>query len=128
MRGSAAITQLRAHEKQTGARRRAVIVSCTGNTLTLGLTPTLSLTPALILTPTLTLGLNPTLSLTPTLTLPLTLTLTLAGNAHNSIVDLQNAGADLIWGKPMPNFTNGEMQLQLAPYLSASRTRQRMLP
>ena len=68
------------------------------------------------------------LSLTPTLTLPLTLTLTLAGNAHNSIVDLQNAGADLIWGKPMPNFTNGEMQLQLAPYLSTSRTRQRMLP
>ena len=73
MRGSAAIMDLRAHEAQAGARRRAVIVSCTGN----------------------------------------------AG--HRECVDLKKSGADLVWGKPMPNFTNDEMQNQLAPYLAASR-------
>ena len=73
MRGSAAIMDLRAHEAQAGARRRAVIVSCTGN----------------------------------------------AG--HRECVDLKESGADLVWGKPMPNFTNDEMQNQLAPYLAASR-------
>ena len=75
MRGSAAIMDLRAHEAQAGARRRAVIVSCTGN----------------------------------------------AG--HRECVDLKKSGADLVWGKPMPNFTNDEMQNQLAPYLAASCTR-----
>ena len=73
MRGSAAIMDLRAREAQAGARRRAVIVSCTGN----------------------------------------------AG--HRECVDLKKSGADLVWGKPMPNFTNDEMQNQLAPYLAASR-------
>ena len=76
MRGSAAIIELRAHEAQAGARRRAVIVSCTGN-------------------------------------------------APSSLVDLKNSGADLVWGKPMPNFTNNEMQNQLAPHLAASRTSSR---
>ena len=75
MRGSAAIITLRAREAaQTGPRRRAVIVSCTGNAL-------------------------------------------------SSLVDLKDSGADLVWGKPMPNFTNDEMQNQLAPYLAASRPR-----
>eukprot|EP00964_Phaeocystis_antarctica_P016252 scaffold8982_cov65-Phaeocystis_antarctica.AAC.1 len=71
MRGSAAITDLRAHEARAGAARRAVIVSCTGN-------------------------------------------------APSSLVDLKNSGADLVWGKPMPNFTNNEMQNELAPQLAAS--------
>ena len=76
MRGSAAIMELRAHEAQAGARRRAVVVSCTGN-----------------------------------------------AGGHKECVDLKKSGADLVWGKPMPNFTNNEMQNQLAPYLAASRTR-----
>ena len=42
---------------------------------------------------------------------------------HKECVDLKKSGADLVWGKPMPNFTNNEMQNQLAPYLAASRTR-----
>ena len=45
------------------------------------------------------------------------------GNALSSLVDLKDSGADLVWGKPMPNFTNDEMQNQLAPYLAASRPR-----
>ena len=73
MRGSAAILDLRAHEAQAGAARRAVIVSCTGNA--------------------------------------------------PSLVDLKNSGADLVWGKPMPNFTNNEMQNELAPHLAASLAR-----
>ena len=76
MRGSAAIMELRAHEAQAGACRRAVVVSCTGN-----------------------------------------------AGGHKECVDLKKSGADLVWGKPMPNFTNNEMQNQLAPYLAASRTR-----
>ena len=76
MLGSAAIKDLRAHEAQAGVRRRrAVVVSCTGN----------------------------------------------AG--HKECVDLKQSGADLVWGKPMPNFTNDEMQQQLAPYLAAACAR-----
>ena len=40
------------------------------------------------------------------------------GNA-SSITNLDGSGADLVWGKPMPNFTNGEMQNELAPQLAA---------
>ena len=69
MRGSAAITEVRAHEVRAGVARRAVIVSCTGNA--------------------------------------------------SSIANLDGSGADLVWGKPMPNFTNGEMQNELAPQLAA---------
>jgi hypothetical protein len=36
------------------------------------------------------------------------------------MVHLKNSGADLVWGKPMPNFTNNEMQNELAPQLAAS--------
>ena len=72
MRGSAAIAQIRAFEARTGAARRAVIVSCTGNALS------------------------------------------------SLAVDLKTSGADLVWGKPMPNFTNREMQDEVAPYLAAS--------
>ena len=72
MRGSAAIAQIRAFEARTGAARRAVIVSCTGNALS------------------------------------------------SLAVDLKTSGADLVWGKPMPNFTNREMQGEVAPYLAAS--------
>ena len=43
------------------------------------------------------------------------------GNALSSLAaDLRAAGADLVWGKPMPNFTNDEMQDELAPLLAAS--------
>jgi len=73
MRGTAAITHIRAHEAQTGTARRAVIVSCTGNV--------------------------------------------------SSPVDPNRSGADLVWGKPMPNFTNNEMQNELAPQLAASLAR-----
>uniref|UniRef100_A0A7S0F466 histidine kinase n=1 Tax=Phaeocystis antarctica TaxID=33657 RepID=A0A7S0F466_9EUKA len=73
MRGSAAITHIRAHEERTGTARRAVIVSCTGNV--------------------------------------------------SSPVDPNRSGADLVWGKPMPNFTNNEMQNELAPQLAASLAR-----
>ena len=71
MRGSAAITEVRAHEVRAGVTRRAVIVSwsCTGNA--------------------------------------------------SSITNLDRSGADLVWGKPMPNFTNGEMQNEFAPQLAA---------
>ena len=72
MRGSTAIAQIRAFEARTGAARRAVIVSCTGNALS------------------------------------------------SLAVDLKTSGADLVWGKPMPNFTNREMQGEVAPYLAAS--------
>ena len=42
------------------------------------------------------------------------------GNALSSLaVDLKASGADLVWGKPMPNFTNREMQNEVAPYLAA---------
>ena len=71
MRGSTAIGQIRAFEARTGAARRAVIVSCTGNALS------------------------------------------------SLAVDLKALGADLVWGKPMPNFTNREMQNEVAPYLAA---------
>ena len=71
MRGSTAIAQIRAFEARTGAARRAVIVSCTGNALS------------------------------------------------SLAVDLKASGADLVWGKPMPNFTNREMQNEVAPYLAA---------
>ena len=74
MRGSTAIAQIRAFEARTGAARRAVIVSCTGNALS------------------------------------------------SLAVDLKTSGADLIWGKPMPNFTNREMQREVAPYLAASES------
>ena len=70
MLGSAAIRQIRAHEAQTAATRRAVIVSCTGNALS------------------------------------------------SLAADLRASGADLVWGKPMPNFTNDEMQKELAPLLA----------
>ena len=40
------------------------------------------------------------------------------GNA-SSITNLDRSGADLVWRKPMPNFTNGEMQNELAPQLAA---------
>ena len=73
MRGSAAITDVRAHEARTGVARRAVIVSCTGNAA--------------------------------------------------SLTSLGESGADLVWGKPMPNFTNGEMQNELAPRLAESLAR-----
>ena len=73
MRGSAAITHVRAHEARTGVARRAVIVSCTGNAA--------------------------------------------------SLTSLGEPGADLVWGKPMPNFTNGEMQNELAPRLVESLAR-----
>eukprot|EP00964_Phaeocystis_antarctica_P153176 scaffold121306_cov63-Phaeocystis_antarctica.AAC.2 len=74
MRGSAAITHIRAHEARTGVARRAVIVSCTGNA--------------------------------------------------SSLLDRNSSGAgDLVWGKPMPNFTNNEMQNELAPQLAASLAR-----
>ena len=42
------------------------------------------------------------------------------GNAPSSLFHLKNSGADLVWGKPMPNFTNNEMQNELAPQLAAS--------
>ena len=42
------------------------------------------------------------------------------GNAPSSLLHLKNSGADLVWGKPMPNFTNNEMQNELAPQLAAS--------
>ena len=44
------------------------------------------------------------------------------GNA-SSLVNLDESGADLVWGKPMPNFTNNEMQNELAPRLAASLAR-----
>jgi len=74
MRGSAAITDVRAHEARASVARRAVIVSCTGN-------------------------------------------------AASSLTNLDASGADLVWGKPMPNFTNGEMQNELAPRLAESLAR-----
>ena len=74
MRGSAAITDVRAHEARASVARRAVIVSCTGN-------------------------------------------------AASSLTNLDASGADLVWGKPMPNFTNGEMQNDLAPRLAESLAR-----
>ena len=44
------------------------------------------------------------------------------GNALSSLAaDLRSAGADIVWGKPMPNFTNNEMQNELAPLLAATR-------
>ena len=45
------------------------------------------------------------------------------GNASS----LDESGADLVWGKPMPNFTNNEMQNELAPHLAASRARAQLL-
>ena len=46
------------------------------------------------------------------------------GNALSSLaVDLKSSGADLVWGKPMPNFTNDEMQTELAPLLVGSCAR-----
>ena len=74
MRGSAAITEVRAHEARASVARRAVIVSCTGN-------------------------------------------------AASSLTNLEASDADLVWGKPMPNFTNGEMQNDLAPRLAESLAR-----
>ena len=44
------------------------------------------------------------------------------GNA-SSLFDRNSSGADLAWGKPMPNFTNNEMQNELAPQLAASLAR-----
>ena len=44
------------------------------------------------------------------------------GNA-SSLTNLGELGADLVWGKPMPNFTNGEMQNELAPRLVESLAR-----
>ena len=44
------------------------------------------------------------------------------GNA-SSLVNQDESGADLVWGKPMPNFTNNEMQNELAPRLAASLSR-----
>ena len=44
------------------------------------------------------------------------------GNAA-SLTNLGESGADLVWGKPMPNFTNGEMQNELAPRLAESLAR-----
>ena len=44
------------------------------------------------------------------------------GNA-SSLTNLGESGADLVWGKPMPNFTNGEMQNELAPRLAESLAR-----
>ena len=49
------------------------------------------------------------------------------GNA-SSLVNLDESGAALAWGKPMPNFTNNEMQNELAPRLAASLARARLLP
>ena len=46
----------------------------------------------------------------------------LTGNAA-SLTNLGESGADLVWGKPMPNFTNGEMQNELAPRLAESLAR-----
>ena len=37
----------------------------------------------------------------------------------SSLTNLDASGADLVWGKPMPNFRNGEMQNELAPQLAA---------
>jgi CheY-like chemotaxis protein len=44
------------------------------------------------------------------------------GNA-SSLDNLDDSGPDLVWGKPMPNFTNNEMQNELAPHLAASLAR-----
>ena len=44
------------------------------------------------------------------------------GNAA-SLTNLGESGADLVWGKPMPNFTNGDMQNELAPRLAESLAR-----
>jgi CheY-like chemotaxis protein len=44
------------------------------------------------------------------------------GNA-GSLTNLGESGADLVWGKPMPNFTNGDMQNELAPRLAESLAR-----
>ena len=44
------------------------------------------------------------------------------GNA-SSLTNLGESGADLVWGKPMPKFTNGEMQNELAPRLVESLAR-----
>jgi len=41
----------------------------------------------------------------------------------SSLTNLDASGADLVWGKPMPNFTNGEMQNELAPRLAESLAR-----
>ena len=79
MHGSAAIRQIRAHEAQIAAARRAVIVSCTGNALS------------------------------------------------SLAADLKSAGADLVWGKPMPNFTNNEMQNELAPLLAERRGKEELV-
>ena len=48
------------------------------------------------------------------------------GNA-SSLVNLDESGADLVWGKPVHNFTNNEMQNELAPHLAASRARAQLL-
>ena len=60
------------------------------------------------------------LSLSPPLSLTRAVIVSCTGNAPSSLVDLRNSGADLVWGKPMPNFTNNEMQKELAPQLVAS--------
>ena len=44
------------------------------------------------------------------------------GNA-SSLTNLDASGANLLWGKPMPNFTNGEMQNELVPRLADSLAR-----
>ena len=41
----------------------------------------------------------------------------------SSLTNLGESGADLVWGKPMPNFTNGDMQNELAPRLAESLAR-----